>query len=86
MHEGPAEVVVDFCYDLEFMETWSLGNFDDNNWLTDGANWSVNGQDWQPVTGSRIYLGSDPDRLCTGHGKLPVVCGRHDRRQDLAGL
>jgi len=48
MEEGPAEVTVDFCYDLEFVETWSLGNFDDNNWLTDGANWSVNGQTGNP--------------------------------------
>jgi hypothetical protein len=42
MEEGPAEVVVDYCYDLEFMETWSMGNFDDNGWKSDGANWSVN--------------------------------------------
>ncbi|MBP6871326.1 MAG: carboxypeptidase regulatory-like domain-containing protein [Bacteroidales bacterium] len=48
MHEGPAEVVVDYCYELEFMETWSLGNFDDNNWLTDGSNWSINGQEGNP--------------------------------------
>ena len=25
MHEGPAEVVVDYCYELEFMETWATG-------------------------------------------------------------
>ncbi|MBP6871328.1 MAG: carboxypeptidase regulatory-like domain-containing protein [Bacteroidales bacterium] len=48
MHEGPAEVVVDYCFELEFMETWSLGNFDDNNWLTDGSNWSINGQEGNP--------------------------------------
>ena len=48
MHEGPAEVVVDFCYDLEFMETWALGNFDDNNWTNDASNWSINGQYGNP--------------------------------------
>jgi hypothetical protein len=48
MHEGPAEVVVDFCYELEFMETWTQGNFDNNNWLTDGTNWTINGQMGQP--------------------------------------
>jgi hypothetical protein len=48
MHEGPVEVVVDYCFELEFMETWSLGNFDDNNWLTDGSNWSINGQEGNP--------------------------------------
>jgi hypothetical protein len=49
MEEGPAMVVVDYCFDLEFMETWELGNFDANNWTTDGANWSINGQTGQPA-------------------------------------
>jgi hypothetical protein len=48
MEEGPAAVTVDYCYDLEFVETWSLGSFDDNNWLTDGSNWSINGQAGNP--------------------------------------
>ena len=48
MEEGPAEVIVDFCYDLEFVETWSLGSFDDNSWLTDGSNWTINGQTGNP--------------------------------------
>jgi len=49
MHEGPAEVIVDYCYDLEFMETWSMGNFDNNNWLAETANWSINGQEGNPM-------------------------------------
>jgi hypothetical protein len=49
MHEGPAEVVVDYCFDLDFMETWSVGNFDNNRWLTDGSNWSINGQTGNPA-------------------------------------
>jgi hypothetical protein len=49
MHEGPWEVIVDYCYELEFMETWSMGNFDNNNWLTDGTNWSINGQAGNPM-------------------------------------
>ncbi|HNR55830.1 MAG TPA: hypothetical protein PKJ19_11735, partial [Flavobacteriales bacterium] len=49
MHEGPWEVIVDYCYELEFMETWSMGNFDNNNWLTDGTNWSINGQSGNPM-------------------------------------
>jgi hypothetical protein len=48
MHEGPIEIMVDYCYDLEFIEDWSLGNFDDNNWQTDGSNWSINGQTGNP--------------------------------------
>jgi hypothetical protein len=49
MHEGPWEVIVDYCYELEFMETWTMGNFDNNNWLTDGTNWSINGQAGNPM-------------------------------------
>jgi hypothetical protein len=47
--EGPAIVMVDYCYELEFVETWALGNFDVNNWATDGVNWSVNGQAGNPA-------------------------------------
>jgi len=49
MHEGPAEVIVEYCYELEFLETWSMGNFDNNNWLTDGSNWTINGQAGHPM-------------------------------------
>jgi hypothetical protein len=49
MHEGPVEIVVDYCYELEFMETWALGNFDANNWTADGSNWSINGQAGNPA-------------------------------------
>jgi hypothetical protein len=40
---------VDYCYELEFMEDWSMGNFDNNNWLSDGVNWSINGQQGNPM-------------------------------------
>ncbi len=49
MEEGPAIVTVDYCYELEFMETWALGNFDANNWTTDGSNWTINGQMGNPA-------------------------------------
>jgi hypothetical protein len=71
--EGPAEVVVDYCYDLEFMETWTMGNFENNEWLSDGENWKVNGQagnpdpsaefSWDPIlTNYAVALESYP--LC----------------------
>jgi hypothetical protein len=47
--EGPEEVVVDYCYDLEFIETWSMGNFENNDWLSNGSNWKVNGQAGNPA-------------------------------------
>ena len=73
MEEGPAEVIVDYCYDLEFMETWELGNFDANNWTADGANWTVNGQvgnpapaaefTWDPIQ-TEYELGLESYPLC----------------------
>jgi hypothetical protein len=49
MNEGPAEVIVDYCYDLEFIETWTMGSFENNEWLSDGANWKVNSQAGNPA-------------------------------------
>ena len=33
---------------LPFLEQWNLGTFETNNWLTDGSNWSINGQQGNP--------------------------------------
>lgn len=44
MEEGPAEIISYSCFDLEFLETWAIGNFEINNWITDSANWLVNSQ------------------------------------------
>ena len=49
MEEGPACVPVDYCFDLEFMETWALGNFDANQWTVEGSNWGINGQAGNPA-------------------------------------
>jgi hypothetical protein len=49
MEEGPEIVIVDYCNELEFIETWTLGNFDDNRWISDGSNWSINGQTGNPA-------------------------------------
>ena len=43
------ECVIRYGHPLPFLETWALGNFDDNNWLGDGANWSINGQAGNPA-------------------------------------
>jgi hypothetical protein len=48
MEEGPVEVIGGCCFELDFMETWEQGNFEDNNWFVDGENWSVNGQSGTP--------------------------------------
>jgi hypothetical protein len=46
--EGPAEVEVNYCFDLEFTETWQVGNFDANSWNVGGDNWIVSGQQGSP--------------------------------------
>ena len=33
---------------LPFLEQWNSGTFETNNWLTDGANWSINWQEGEP--------------------------------------
>lgn len=43
------EFICRYGYPLEFLETWALGNFDENNWATDGPNWSINGQAGHPA-------------------------------------
>jgi hypothetical protein len=42
------EYIVRWGYPLPFLETWALGNFDDNNWLSDGPNWTITGQSGNP--------------------------------------
>jgi hypothetical protein len=44
MENGPEEVIVDYCHELEFIESWQSGNFENNKWKVDGLNWSVNMQ------------------------------------------
>ncbi len=48
MEEGPAIVTVDYCFDLEFKETWVHGNFEVNKWTAEGENWTVSGQPGNP--------------------------------------
>ncbi len=42
------EVVISYGYPLPFLENWDLGSFEINNWLTDGPNWSMTGQEGNP--------------------------------------
>jgi hypothetical protein len=49
MKEGPEIVTVDYCTELEFLETWDLGSFGVNKWISDGPNWSVSGQTGNPA-------------------------------------
>jgi hypothetical protein len=48
MKAGPEEVIVDYCNELEFLETWDIGGFQPNEWVIEGPNWSINGQAGSP--------------------------------------
>jgi hypothetical protein len=47
--EGPAEVAVDYCSDLDFLETWNLGTFTANHWEVRGENWNINSHEGNPA-------------------------------------
>jgi hypothetical protein len=47
--DGPAVISSYFCFELDFLETWDLGSFEENYWSPGGDNWSINGQEGQPV-------------------------------------
>jgi hypothetical protein len=49
MKAGPEMVTVDYCHELEFLETWSVGSFENDNWISDGPNWSIDGMMGNPV-------------------------------------
>ena len=49
MQEGPAIVTVDYCNQLEFLETWEMGSFEENEWLSDGTNWRINSMTGNPL-------------------------------------
>jgi hypothetical protein len=42
------DFVVRYGYPLPFLEQWNLGTFGTNNWITDGPNWTINGQEGNP--------------------------------------
>jgi hypothetical protein len=54
MPEGPAEVIGGSCFDMEFLETWSMGTFEDNNWIAESANWSVDNQVGNPSPAAKF--------------------------------
>jgi hypothetical protein len=47
--EIQTEYIVRFGYPLDFLEDWSSGSFETNNWTTEGPNWTINGQDGNPL-------------------------------------
>lgn len=58
MEEGPAEITSCFCLELDFLESWDAGTFEDNSWLADSANWSVDDQGGNPAPAAKFS--SDP--------------------------
>jgi len=60
MKEGPETVTVDYCTELEFLETWEIESFNETSWNSDGDNWFVNGRAGNPVP-------------CAEFSQVPVV-------------
>ncbi len=58
MKAGPAQVTVDYCHELEFLETWTIGSFDNNSWVSNGHNWSISGQMGNPVPSAEFRTDS----------------------------
>ncbi len=48
MEAGPAVVTVDYCHELEFLETWDNPGFQPNEWIAEGLNWTINTQAGNP--------------------------------------
>ncbi len=49
MIEGPIEVDVIYGYELPFVETFTTGLFETNQWTTNGENWQIAGQAGNPA-------------------------------------
>jgi hypothetical protein len=65
------EYILSYGYPLPFLEQWIYGNFETNNWLPEGENWSLNGWEgnqppaaqftWDPIqTDYQVALESHP--------------------------
>ena len=47
--EGITDYIMREGYFLPFLEQWNLGTFETNNWTTDGSNWTITGQEGNPL-------------------------------------
>lgn len=40
--EGPAVISIGYCFVMDFTESWDAGTFEDNFWVAEVENWTVN--------------------------------------------
>ena len=49
MHEGPIDLQISFGYPLPFLEEWTFGNFEANEWMHECDNWWINTNQGNPA-------------------------------------
>jgi hypothetical protein len=54
MIEGPISVDVIYGYELPFVENFTTGVFETNQWTTNGGNWSIAGQAGNPAPAAQF--------------------------------
>jgi hypothetical protein len=72
MEEGPAEITSCFCFELDFIENWDMGTFEDNNWTADSANWSVNSQYGNPSPAAEFTWDPIQENYSIGLESYPI--------------
>jgi hypothetical protein len=72
MEEGPAEIASCFCFELEFVETWAQGNFEDNYWTAESDNWSVNSQVGMPAPAAEFTRDPVQENYTIGLESFPI--------------
>jgi hypothetical protein len=51
---GPAVICCGYCFELEFVETWDAGIFEDNFWIAEGENWTVSSTIGHPAPSAQF--------------------------------
>ena len=54
MHEGPVSIQVSYGYPLPFVEDWSSGSFEVQQWLVGCNNWIINGNMGNPAPSAKF--------------------------------
>ncbi len=75
-----------YGYSLPFLEDWTCGSFEGQQWVSSTGNWVIEYRRWKSCAGRRLPGRAGSDRLCCLPGELSHGCGRDDDRPYLAGF
>jgi hypothetical protein len=59
-HEGPDTACVVWGFDLPFMEDWTAGTLDFNQWTTSADNWTISSQNGNPEPAAQFNWDPEP--------------------------